>query len=258
MSNNNNHNHSSCRFAEQMISYLYGEANQFETAEFESHLKNCFSCADELKGFRTIRSSVLEWREEFSNIETPPIAIPQMKTTVVSNDLRSRLAGLRKIFSFNPALAAAAFAALIVCGGLILFALDFYKTNELAKIDKNDSALAVASPTVEKTVEAKEIIKPEIASDKASITPIVASKNTKAETISAKRIAPKNTVAKISGGASNGNKNVVVPDNEMAVVNKNYEKSSVKKSHAPTLAAVEEEEDNSVRLTDLFAELDDK
>ena len=108
-----NNNHNSCQFAEQTVSYLYGEAAASEKAEYELHLKTCPTCADELAGFGFIRSSVLDWRnEDFAKLQTPAFDIPATKSKNVfspasnPSESRSWFGGLGKIFNFNPATAA--------------------------------------------------------------------------------------------------------------------------------------------------------
>ncbi len=81
MLNNNNKNDSSCEFSEQIVSFLYKEADAPDKAVLNAHVKTCMSCAEELSGFAAVRSSVLQWREaEFDLLPNPFIDIPFEKS----------------------------------------------------------------------------------------------------------------------------------------------------------------------------------
>ena len=77
MLDTNHYKNSSCAFAEQIVAYLYDEANPQEKTDFEAHLTNCENCADELSAFGLVRSSVQQWRTaEFLPMQIPAIEIP--------------------------------------------------------------------------------------------------------------------------------------------------------------------------------------
>ena len=154
------HNHkSTCKFAEDIVAYLYGEINKNEKLRFEQHLTNCNSCTDELSGFSMVRTSVLDWHnEEFSHLATPVIEIPYEQNVPVrsfvaeSNNSPSLISKLRAFFSFSPVWTTAltGVAVLLVCIGLFFIAINSQRTDDRAstnKIDSNDTART--TPTVE-------------------------------------------------------------------------------------------------------------
>ena len=253
----NNHKNSICPFAEQVVSYLYDEASQAENYKFRVHLETCPPCADELESFGFVRASVSEWREtEFSQLPTPVFAIPNGhsdKPLVVVSDStenRSWLAEFRRLFTFNPATAMAAFGILTVCIGLFWFAFKSGGNNEVAEnpIDKN-IVQAVASPTVE------IVKKPEIISDTEQIVEKSSPKNS--EIKSKNEIMPTRSIVKVSGSAPRNN--VENPIRKPETTTNGVKKiSPVRKLPIPNLDGADDDADETIRLADLFAELDTK
>lgn len=256
-SSSNNHN-SSCNFSDLLISYLYDEIGEREKSRFESHVLNCSACADELSAFGGVRLSVRNWREtEFAPLATPVIELPfeTEKTKIASTETnavtasRSWLAGLRELFSLSPAWAGAATAcaALAICAGLFYVALSS-RQNELsvAATNKNASVASVPAPTVDdKTApsgaratgeQPDESPKPEIKKDKKPNPPKSAATAEKTFVIDNSPVKP----VKTSVAPKPANKDKATPN--------------VKRpSRATDIEfTTREEEDKSLRLTDLF------
>ncbi len=250
---NNNHN-SSCVFAEQIVSYLYGEVNDNEKAAFDVHLFKCSSCTDELAEFGLVRSSIDEWKHQSVDVlETPFINIPYPVT--VSTEKQFRLGALRQLFSFSPTWATA-FAALILCIVAAFFAFNFITVNDVAR-NEGKPINTVVSPIDDKKVERQsdEMAKQNIDQSK-SITPIVED--------SSPKIAPRTTSEGQIVKISNNNKkvkNVVHNNNNMANVRKLKNDGTTiagQKRTVPKTNNLEEEDDSSLRLADLFAEVESK
>jgi type II secretory pathway pseudopilin PulG len=258
----NNHNNPSCSHAEQMISYLYGEADEREKSTFETHLKTCSNCADELTGFGFVRSSVLDWRAtDFSKLETPSFDVPAVKSeksflpVIVSTDSHSWFAGFKNLFSFNPALTTAALAILIVSVSAVLLAFNFSGKTDVARNQANkNTTQTVVSPTIETTR------KPEEASvtNSASKEPLPASDaNTTVPQLRQRERVVDKTAVKVS---NNSPKNVAEnsPGN-VKNTDENIKKTTpVRKERVPNLNDIEEDEDKSIRLADLFEEIGTK
>jgi anti-sigma factor RsiW len=60
-------NHIACARAEDLVSYLYGEADEAAALAFEQHAQHCASCRTELAEFRQVRVSIGEWLALFAN-----------------------------------------------------------------------------------------------------------------------------------------------------------------------------------------------
>lgn len=264
MSNNNYNNSSSCAFAEQLVSYLYDEADAREKLKFETHLESCSICADELSAFGFARSAVLDWRaEEFSTLPTPTFDVPfaeskeSFSSAVAVNENRSWFDGFRRMFSFNSMKATTAFAVLIVSIGIIWLAFNSFDGNQIAKNEANKNAIqAAVSPTVEivKKSEAENVIE-KIDGESSASSGII---NSPQQPVNREKPdSPNESVVKVSS---------VAPKNKAddsarnpKETNKNGTKTlPVRKKQIPNLNDAADEADETIRLADLFDELDTK
>ncbi|MDQ3798928.1 MAG: hypothetical protein M3384_05725 [Acidobacteriota bacterium] len=268
----NNHN-SSCNFSELLVSYLYGEIGEHEKLRFESHISNCGVCGDEIAAFGGVRSSVQTWREtEFAKLSTPVIELPRLnaeKATILSTEENAAVAAasrsswlgsLRELFSLSPKWsgAATAFAALAICAGLVYVAVSSFLPNgsERNVAGTNQNTSVVPSPTVAdrsettfaktetKDTQPDELPQPEVKKDKKRNLP------------KSVQQAPEKSVVAASGKADvKAVKITVAP----RLVNK--EKLPTQAKNPARQADIEftttrvEEEDKSLRLSDLFDEV---
>ncbi|HEX6124708.1 MAG TPA: zf-HC2 domain-containing protein [Pyrinomonadaceae bacterium] len=70
-------NASNCRFANDALPYMYGELTSPEASEFELHLLDCTACTDEFAEISNARYEVYEWKKlEFEPLTTPVFEIP--------------------------------------------------------------------------------------------------------------------------------------------------------------------------------------
>ena len=111
-----------CHRAEDLVTYLYGEASEVDARDFAAHLEQCDACHSEFAVFQNVHDSILLWRNEALGSGFSPAAAP-VETAVDSNQFvqherkLSALAALREFFSVSPLWlrAAAGFAALLLC-----------------------------------------------------------------------------------------------------------------------------------------------
>lgn len=76
---------SECKFSSDIVPYMYAEMAESETAAFESHLLECSTCTDEFASISNARYEVYDWKKlEFDPLETPQIAIVFETDTGVS------------------------------------------------------------------------------------------------------------------------------------------------------------------------------
>jgi hypothetical protein len=224
-------NHNSCRFAEQIVAYIYDEATATEKENFEAHLPNCLSCADEIAGFGLVRSSITDWRKT-------EIYEPQ---TVEKS---SWLEGFRKLLTFNPAWAGG-FAAMLVCVGLIwVFSGD--SKPPIAANTAQEIPPVISNQDKEKTPQPQE--------EKVSVNPKeedskIAPKPVKA--VEKKIVQPTQNPVRAS-------KTVPKPKSVTPKTDNFYAGNKSQKQKAPTLSEVDGDEDNSLRLAELFDEIDSK
>jgi anti-sigma factor RsiW len=118
-----------CHRAEDLVTYLYGEAPESEALDFRAHLQQCDACGSEFATFNQMHESIRVWRNEALGTSFDPAAIlaePAVHSTqFVHRERRlSALAALREFFSVSPLWlrGATAFAGLLFCA-LVVFAI---------------------------------------------------------------------------------------------------------------------------------------
>lgn len=107
---NQTRNNESCERGNDLISVLYGEANEREALEFQQHLQLCRMCQAEMTSFGQLRESIDAWKfEALSGFTT------QQVPTTESRRNKSAFAALREFFDLSPLWlkGATAFAALL-------------------------------------------------------------------------------------------------------------------------------------------------
>ncbi len=113
---------SSCARANDLVTYLYGEASESGAKEFEGHIQRCASCRAELATFGEVREAIGAWRNEALGLTASPAraanGVAAVNTASATNTRkRSALAALREFFTLSPAWmrAATACASLAFC-----------------------------------------------------------------------------------------------------------------------------------------------
>jgi hypothetical protein len=116
-----------CHRAEDLITYLYGEASDIDAKDFAAHLKQCDACRTEFGVFQQVHDSILIWRNEALGSAFNPAAVPVESTVDSTQFVRherklTALAALREFFSVSPLWlrAATGFAALLLCVMVVL------------------------------------------------------------------------------------------------------------------------------------------
>jgi len=119
---NTNFNSSPCSFDGDVAGYLYGEIEAADKFRVADHLAACTTCADEFASISEARFSVNQWRmQEFSTLPTPRIFV-EHQTHALNKWTGSWLPSWRG-FNFRwPALAA--FAVLVAAGSVAVFYIE--------------------------------------------------------------------------------------------------------------------------------------
>ena len=248
-----NHN-SSCDFTEQIVSYLYDEINVSEKSRLESHLRSCQSCAGEIAGFDSIRSSIQEWRaEDFASLTIPVIELPQ--TEKRADVSRSPLETIRAYFAFSPKWMpiAAAMSVITLCAGLFW----------LTAISSGDESIADGSgETIKEAVSSpKETIRNDLTAMNSDNDSEGISKSQQVRTPKAvKNDLAKNILPPVrnnSQAAVNNSQSVKIKKSAAANLDKNADKTALRRLNKKTLPTllVEDEEDTSLRLSDILEEV---
>ena len=111
-----------CHRAEDLVTYLYGEASEVDAKDFAGHLQQCDACRTEFGVFQQVHDSILLWRNEALGSVFSPAAVSVESTVDSTQFVRherklTALAALREFFSVSPLWlrAATGFAALLLC-----------------------------------------------------------------------------------------------------------------------------------------------
>ena len=258
---NNNHKNSGCGFSEQLVSYLYGETAGAENAAFEKHLSVCSACADELEAFSGVHFSINDWKlKEFANLETPSLEIPYekaAKTAETTNAAGSWLPALRDLFSLSPrgwSLATASFIVLVVCAVIALFALNLRKDKDVAESNQNNSVIL---PTAEKTPPESNSNSNRVNQPDKEFKPLNQPKSPQSEVAATTTTAPdakNDRVVKTSNNSRAPQK----ADNMNVQRNIEPKRSNKNNQAAPKIVVEDDEEDKTLRLAELFDEIDTK
>ena len=122
-----------CHRAEDLVTYLYGEATAEEARDFNTHMQNCDACRGEFNIFNQVHESIVTWRNEALGPIASPASAPAMSFVtpeVVQHGRRlPALAALREFFTVSPLWlrGATVFAGLLLCTLLVFAAARFWR-----------------------------------------------------------------------------------------------------------------------------------
>ncbi len=229
----NKENEYHCGRADDIVAYIYDEIGPSKRENFETHLSGCGSCTDEFAAVADARFSVFEWhKEEFLHLPTPEFSIPYAAETRSGAGLLASFRGMVSGMGWPATIA----AAVMVCVGLT-FAVMIVINGGQQQIahtvveretpsDRAESTLAAAIPEQPEIDEADELPEPE---------PTFAATITKRST---------------RGTAKNSR-----PLNKPSPKPRTRAVPLPTYSTAPVLSSYEDNEDRSLRLSDLMDEV---
>jgi hypothetical protein len=148
----------SCGRAEDLVTYLYGEATADEARDFEGHLRRCDACREELAAFGGVREAIGDWRHQalgpLTHPAVEPDASPLFNAAGTDGPWRapSALAALREFFRLSTAWARAATvaAALAFCALVVIAVAHFVEQPRTVVVEKQ-----IQSGYSEEEVEAR-------------------------------------------------------------------------------------------------------
>lgn len=227
MTNINDIKIESCSSSADLVAYLYDELNAADRASFETHLAGCGGCTDEFADLSFARLDVYEWhRDEFAHLETPRFVIPY---TEAGANL-SWIDALRGFFASHSqwATAGGAFALVAVIFGAV-FVLSSSGADETAGTAKiQPSEVTKAPPAV---------------------------KDVPAGTTTAAKSDGEPQVVKISTNGNSSRPANAVNRRPSKAVERNSIKMVTAQRAKPRLNEFEDEDDNTLRLGDLLADV---
>ena len=111
-----------CHRAEDLVTYLYGEASEVDRSDFADHLQQCDACRVEFGIFQQVHESILVWRNEALGSTFNPAAVVSESAVDSAQFVQhkrklSASEALREFFTVSPLWlrAATACAALLLC-----------------------------------------------------------------------------------------------------------------------------------------------
>ena len=158
-----------CHRAEDLVTYLYGEANKADALDFRNHLRQCDSCRSEFTVFNQVHDSIEVWRNEALGASFNPAAIPAEAAIGSPQSIRherklSALAALREFFTGSSLWlrGATAFAALLLCvlGIMMVSRLQELEVEVKNAVDKKVAELTNKQDASTSIVATKEKSKP--------------------------------------------------------------------------------------------------
>jgi hypothetical protein len=227
----------------EFLSYIYGELDEAGRDAFESHLTSCDECVMELASYSDARLGVIEWRrEDFDHLETPAIVVPWLSEKQViaeAGPVGTFTRFIEALASFPRfAKAGIGFAAAAMAIGVFYFAASSPVVKpDVAGITNNDQPSSQVPDRSEMHSEPKFT-----ASSKTGVEPI----NTKNTAKRPEHVRPALAVRSTNQQMPRRTEIASTVTNKMVP-------TATKK--APRLTTAEEEEDKSLRLADLFAEI---
>lgn len=227
---------SDCVTDADLVALLYGEMAEAERVPVEEHLSDCSMCVEEFATISEARLGMYEWnRDELARLATPVIQIPYGES-VRAGFLERVYTGFAIFTQFGTAAAACGIAVVAIVGGYFL----------------------MRTPTETNTAETRTqpaIVQPEGQPKREESVP-AAVMPTGGEIASESKPRAISTVSAVRKV-----RNVSMPKSELAAVKK--QNSGIKRESlvaqqqtAPRLTSNAELNDNSLRLADLFSELD--
>ena len=128
-------NLATCEHRDELISVLYGEATENETAQFQQHVQECVACRTEMLQFKQVRESIGTWKAEALAGATQP----QVNVPIIARH-KSAVAAFREFFDLSPSWlkGATAFATLIFFA-LAVLAFGQLKKPEAPVISKSET-----------------------------------------------------------------------------------------------------------------------
>lgn len=220
-----------CAHGGDMLGYLYSEISTAERAAFELHLADCGTCIDDFAELSQSRYPVYEWKQiDFDPLETPQIVISYDKTETASMIARMwDLLAFGRGFGFVGA--AAVVLVAMMAGYLLLGRSDVASDLAAAEPQSSPEKLAII-PTPSKLSEERAVDVPD------AVEPVPVKKQ-----VESGRSQPvKPSARQVPKTANPSRPEQTVRRNEPIPV--------------PVLSTAEDLEDDSLRLADLFEDID--
>jgi hypothetical protein len=225
-----------CKFSSEIVPYMYGELQTSDASAFESHLLECTECTDEFAAVSSARFEVYDWKKsEFDPLPTPVIQIPYGDIEPAA----SWVDRLRAAFSRPWAVPGLAFAGIAMVS--VLAAAVYISQSDVTSV-------AVDRPIVPADEVRPE---PEVVSVEKPPSPAPEKTNERSAEPNARPV-------KVVATRTAQPKRVSRRADTVAVKVVRPPRRAVPDSRAPRLNEFNDDEDTSLRLAQLFEDIDTK
>lgn len=247
---------SGCGQGENLVAYAYGELEESLERAFENHLRGCQSCPADLAGISSARFAVQEWKSlEFDGLSTPVVEVPVAAAAIPNpnHDVPKAtwLSAIRNLFTLSPAwsLTAASVAICVLGAGFVMLMSRGGSDSDIAgtnKANRNGQTTAAAVPD--------KSVRPSPSNNAPVVNP--ADATTKDVTGTTDTVPPTSvTPANPATPKTRVVRAVSKPDSSPRP------KPDVKSpgrtaDRVPVIDDADEDMDDSLRLTELFDEID--
>ena len=231
----------SCTHGEEMLAYLYNELSPEAREQFEAHMGSCFECIDEFAELAASRYSVFEWKSvEFVPMATPKFVIPSKRKPATA----SWFDGVKAALAWNGwAFAGGAAATILVA----FVGIALWNVQPDTTIAVND-----AVPTIDNAPAPSRPVESPADNRESESSTTVESKPADAfrpEPITPGRPASVRKQPTVAKAAARRKMPSVTVDTQRAT-------ASERLQNASTLGQYVEDQDDSLRLSDIFDDLD--
>lgn len=249
MSENNHKDGVGCFSKEEFVAYLYDEIDGALRVDFDSHLAACSTCTDQFAGMSESRFAIYEWqREAFAPLATPQFDGPWRRSSPDPAFRKqaeanvSWLGGLWASILARPGFAVAASALLVAAIGFAAVLI----RNQVNGGRSQIAATPETNSVLPAPIEPQSPVKAEIA-DKNSGDDVLPSKDVKTDRdVSIDKRSRAMPVLEIKHGQPRLHSERASAGSDQNLVRGNR--------RSPRLGDFDEDEDNTIRLSDLFAE----
>jgi Putative zinc-finger len=146
-----------CHRAEDLVTYLYGEAGEADAQDFRNHLLACDACRSEFAVFNQVHDSIVWWRNEALGLSphSAPVTQPAITASApIQNESQiSAWKALKTFFEFSPLWlrAATAFAVIVFC--VMAIVLVMRGTRQPAPVAANNPELKYTRKDMDEAYE---------------------------------------------------------------------------------------------------------
>ena len=213
-----------CPYGDDIVSYMYDEMPVADRPAFEGHLVACQVCTDEFAAVSLSRFEAYDWKRiEFDPLATPRIVIPYPEKAV---SFGGRASAWLSWVTLVPTFAA------VLIGLSVVYLLIGNGGGKGETTVASNREVTVPAPTVSTAIP-PPVVEIGTKTPKPSSTIVPASTTRKSA-------VPKTQIAKRVGPAPKLGNDLAVNISDM--------------THAPRLGSRDDEDDRSLRLSDLFDE----